>query len=511
MRSRVPTAPAVADRVPGFTPGQLGILLGITLVAAGLRLWRIEQWSFWVDEAHTFRDATRSMDSFWDAHVHRYPIGYLLLRSMLSILPSSGEGALRLPFAFFGIITIPALALMGRAIVGRGPALVAAAFLAVSPWHLYWSQNCRAYALVIFWSLLAVGAFYRALAFRSLRMVLVTLAVTLFAGLCHPSSYVLLAAYFVYGVVARFGSWGSEKADRVAGPMDRWWPWIVLGVIGVLLPLMIPAVNFFRSAKPDVSLLHLAQTTVYFVRIPLLVSAVGGLLWLVYKRERAALFLACWALAPLVVLAVVASTVFKVTAQYAVYTLPAFCLLAGCATQGLVEHVRGRGVVAWALRVVPLSIVLFEMLAYDVLYFTKQHGDRPNWRAAARWVEHEPAPKKRILTTNGPSLLYYLDPLRLASSNQSDLVVPLVPWDLQGRPVEYLNDAMAAARDSGTTLYAVLTEPELEEMDPSGRFDAALRRHFHQVKRYPVWTGPKDMTVLVYVLSPPPSEESTRR
>ena len=37
-------------------------------------------------------------------------------------------------------------------------------------------------------------------------------------------------------------------------------------------------------------------------------------------------------------------------------------------------------------------------------------------------------------------------------------------------------------------------------MDPSGGADGRLRQEFQQVLRLPNWTGPKDMTVLVYRL-----------
>ena len=148
--------------VAAFTRQHLMLLLAITLCAAFLRLFRLGEWSFWVDEAHTFRDVTSDASAFGDSHVARYPLSFLLLRGMLAILPSTGEGWLRLPFAFFGIASVPALAFVGRNMVGRTAALTAALLLAISPWHIYWSQNCRSYAMVAFLSLLAMGAFFEA-------------------------------------------------------------------------------------------------------------------------------------------------------------------------------------------------------------------------------------------------------------------------------------------------------------------------------------------------------------
>ena len=78
---------------PPFTRDQLLVLAGITLLAAVLRLFRLEEWSLWVDEAHTFRDATSDLDVFWASNVSKYPVSALTLRWLLEhdILRATGE------------------------------------------------------------------------------------------------------------------------------------------------------------------------------------------------------------------------------------------------------------------------------------------------------------------------------------------------------------------------------------------------------------------------------------
>ena len=127
---------------------QWGILFAITALASGLRLWGLDDWSIWVDEGHTWRDVSVPLDQFFEQARRWYPTSYLMLRGLLElgVLPHASEGLLRLPFALCGIATIPLLALYGRHLVGTGAALLAALYLALDPWHLYWSQNARAYA-----------------------------------------------------------------------------------------------------------------------------------------------------------------------------------------------------------------------------------------------------------------------------------------------------------------------------------------------------------------------------
>ena len=192
-------APESAAPVPSaFTRDHLLFLLVITLLAAFLRLYRLGDWSFWVDEAHTFRDATSPYETFEQSHVTRYPLSFLLLRGMLAILPSSSEGWLRLPFAFFGIASVPALAFVSRGMVGRTAALTAALLLAISPWHIYWSQNCRSYAMVSFLSVMAMGAYFEATRRHSLWLGVLTVALTVVAGMCHPSAYLLLGVFLAF-------------------------------------------------------------------------------------------------------------------------------------------------------------------------------------------------------------------------------------------------------------------------------------------------------------------------
>src|SRR5690606_18524020 len=113
-------------------------------------------------EAHTYRDVTMPLEAFWEAPTSRYPASYLSVRWVAAWLGLStaelGEGLLRLPFAFFGIASIPAMAVVARGMVGRRAALLAALLLACSPWHLYWSQNARCYSMVLFFALLAMGS-----------------------------------------------------------------------------------------------------------------------------------------------------------------------------------------------------------------------------------------------------------------------------------------------------------------------------------------------------------------
>jgi 4-amino-4-deoxy-L-arabinose transferase-like glycosyltransferase len=468
----------------------LVVLLGITLVGAVLRLYKLGEWAFWVDEAHTFRDVVAPTESFWNSTIGYYPLSYLLLRGGMEWFLSDTEGWLRLPFAFFGMMSVPALAIVGRNIVGRGGALIAAALLAVSPWHIYWSQNARAYSMVLFFVLMAAGAFYTAVVRRSWMLHVAALGMIALAGLCHPSAYIMFAAVLVFFLL----NLGWRRWHT--GASERWLPMIIVGLLVVLTAVLLPLVIHVQRVKSEFSLMHLAQTTVYFVRAPLLVAAVGGALLLFDRGERAAVLLTCWAVVPLLALGVLSVTL-GVTAYYAFYTLPAVCLLAGEFIQVLAWRVTLGGFRGLLLRVVPLGILVLDMAGHDFLYFRKYHGERPRWREAFYDVLQRSGPKIRILTTNAPTMEYYRDRgAPLARLRGRDIeIVPITAWTAT---VEFIEEHVRGALAEPRNIYVIITEPELGEMDPRGTMESYLRGNLLQVQSYPNWTGPKDMTVQVF-------------
>ena len=74
-----------------------------------------------------------------------------------------GELAVRLPSLIAGTLVIPALYELGRELYDRRTGLVAAAFAAVSPLLIWYSQEARMYAFVALFGLLALLTQLRAI------------------------------------------------------------------------------------------------------------------------------------------------------------------------------------------------------------------------------------------------------------------------------------------------------------------------------------------------------------
>ena len=75
----------------------------------------------------------------------------------------TSEWSARLVPALVGIISIPILFFPIRKMFGSGVALLCSLFLAIAPWHLYWSQNARFYTTLLLFYTLALFLVYFAL------------------------------------------------------------------------------------------------------------------------------------------------------------------------------------------------------------------------------------------------------------------------------------------------------------------------------------------------------------
>lgn len=206
-RSESPV-PADPDDPQGWTRAQVGALAAVTLLATALRLFRIEQWSWSSGEATAWRAITQPLagpDGLFASREGWAPLGYLGVRWLcdLGVLPSHGEGWLRLPFGFAGVVAVPLLALVGRPLVGAGAALLAALLLAIHPLHVAVSQSMEPVGFALPLALLGLACVQQGA--RAAAVAAMALA-----GLCAGIGWIGL----VLLVAGRLPSRLRERAER---------------------------------------------------------------------------------------------------------------------------------------------------------------------------------------------------------------------------------------------------------------------------------------------------------
>jgi len=122
------------------------------LAAAYLRFEALGEPSYWLDEilGETLTDAALAQPWWhWITGVDREHGPLYYATQFASRLAGRDETAGRFPAALFGLLTIPLIFLITRAIDERA-AIVAALLLAISPLHVYYSREARPYGLLIF-------------------------------------------------------------------------------------------------------------------------------------------------------------------------------------------------------------------------------------------------------------------------------------------------------------------------------------------------------------------------
>jgi hypothetical protein len=155
-------ASSAVDRAPAWSPRAAASLLAITLLAAALRVHGLGEWSYDAAEAAAWQ-AVAAPGAPAGPPTPLAPLGWWLLQALAAsgVLPTSGEGWLRLPAALAGTLAVPLLAVAVRPWCGIGPALLAAALLAVHPVAVAASQVLDPLGFAVLWAIAAAGAALR--------------------------------------------------------------------------------------------------------------------------------------------------------------------------------------------------------------------------------------------------------------------------------------------------------------------------------------------------------------
>jgi hypothetical protein len=132
------------------------ILIGLILVGLVLRLAVTR--GIWLDEAISIHQARLSLHGLF-ANLYngdRQPPLYDLVLWLTIKVFGTSEFAVRLPSLIAGTLVIPVLYELGRELYDRRTGLLAAAFAAVSPLLIWYSQEVRMYEFIALFGLLAL-------------------------------------------------------------------------------------------------------------------------------------------------------------------------------------------------------------------------------------------------------------------------------------------------------------------------------------------------------------------
>jgi hypothetical protein len=234
-------------------------VIALLLLATGLRLFRLDNQSFWTDEISSIINARAPLNQISEisATLNNCPPTYfLVLRSIIGKSNERIEFRARLLSALSGSLSIPLF--IGVVWYWRkrwDTALVAGLALAINPLHLWYSQEVRAYALMLLFGLGALLAFE--LAFSGRRPI------------WWPTYFILaLAAMGTHKTGLAFSLFcaarqGLDFLRRRQNPTTLCIHCVVILAAGILLNLRTypPTKEYGRPS----SILELAYTAMTFV------------------------------------------------------------------------------------------------------------------------------------------------------------------------------------------------------------------------------------------------------
>ncbi len=137
-------------------------LVALLLFAFALRLINLTFQPLWFDEGWSVWFATSDLPAMvarTAADIHP-PLYYALLHGWIALAGPS-EGTLRLFCVLIGVLTVAALYRLAADLFGVKVALLAAMLLAVSPLHVFYSQEIRMYELVTLLGIVSTWLFWR--------------------------------------------------------------------------------------------------------------------------------------------------------------------------------------------------------------------------------------------------------------------------------------------------------------------------------------------------------------
>lgn len=218
----------------------LYILLFLTIVGAILRFYNLWYNSLWLDEASTLTIASKSIPDIWQittAGEFNPPLFYWIEHIMLIF--GSSEIILRIVPAIMGVLTIPAIYFVGKEFMDSNTGIIAATAFTFSPFLIFYSQEARAYSMMLFFVACAMIFYLRAIKDNT---VTNWAAFGIFSALSfwsHFYAMVIIGSLVLYAVYILYPKFKLDRNNMIS-------PIAGMGLFSIIcLPLILVTIQLF--------------------------------------------------------------------------------------------------------------------------------------------------------------------------------------------------------------------------------------------------------------------------
>lgn len=379
-------------------------LVLILILGLGLRLVNINQ-SLWLDEASQAQMSSLSLTQIWTARGGDFhpPLFYFLAHFWLQL--GHSEIWLRLLPVSFGVLNILVVYRLAQKLVSRGH--LAALLMAVAPFHIYYSQEFRAYSLL---SLLGTLSMYFLLRQKYLWLALVN---TLLLYTHYSSVFLILAQFIIHPVVIYYLPFTAllylpwipqfslqlQAGANIDAVLPGW-----RSVLSIA-PLKAFPVTIFKLVAGRISFLNRYLYGLYVVFVFAVTFAA------VFFAKLHQRFLLVWAFGPIFIMLAVSFAFPQNQPFRVIFVLPALVLLF---TQAIMRFPKSF-----------FTLLFYIAVVGNVAYFTRPRLQREQWRQAAAFLSSQSAPV--IVKFSGPfaPLTWYAPNLTILPALPS---LPALPY-----------------------------------------------------------------------------------
>ncbi len=401
------------------------IILGAVLgVGALLRIWQLQESSFWIDESYSIALAQAIVKNGWPITqagllITRSVLFHYILAGFIFVAGGVQPILVRLPAVLFGVGAIIAAIGVARQLFSQRVAIITAALMATSVWEIAWSRQARMYTALQCGVWLTLYCYFH---WRqrptAARLGLVGLCVVITIGLHELGALVIVLLLLHYGIerlLARPFTWHSVAIYCVG----------LLGSIfgfGIVMHfgLHYPIVNYWSHYW-------------YYLVTTMPVTMALVVVALYYNRGKSTLPILWLVTSSLFVVGFFSFAILLLQYRYLFFIVPIFYILSAVAIVELWQSARVR----WLARCgVVLSVIiamlvgeytiwpkdqyLLESDKVNAPFAYKSFTPQPNFAAAYQYLESVVTTNDIVITPYPTIHALYL-PERMASCLYIDL------------------------------------------------------------------------------------------
>lgn len=405
----------------------------ILLFGIFTHVYRFSFRNIWIDEITSISYARGELKNVFPLFSYK-PVYFLLLKAWIFFF-GTAEAAARSLSVILGVASIIIIYKLCKKLLNREVGLLASFFLAISPFHIYISQQARQFALMEFLVLLSMYIYISYITSAKKRWLPLNLFLNLLIVYSHPyglavpllqslhlfskqrfkslrKQWLFLYSILVLIIIVSFITLTPELRNKEWAPQDRdvvflwkvlgpewrdidWMPPVTLGVFGDVIETFsyggksYGSREFFRERKYYINSLTAFLFTAFFL--------VGFLLdWGVYQKYKS--FFAFWFFSPLL-LAYLISVFIKpiLVIRYLNYIVPVFYVVISFAIWKIAGK---KGAV---LAGIILFITTLLLIPLGEIYY-RVNKDADSWRATSNFLKSQI--RENDIVVFAPSYLY---------------------------------------------------------------------------------------------------------